>query len=210
MNHALRFLRRLALLLMPLNVAGCAAPFIVGGVVVPQAAVSPMMETGQEVYDSKSRVELKKTALTGDHAAETKLAESYCCHTGGPLDRVSVYDNEEATQWYCRAAHAGYVPAQMRLAEIYYGRPLHGFRSIEYFSAIFGDMPVDIPVALMWAKLAAQGDDGKADDSKALRLRDRIDRRASDEQRLRADGLLAEWKTAPCIWSEVVPQAKFK
>jgi hypothetical protein len=198
-------LRLLPLLAAPLFAAGCAAPFIVGGVAVPQAAVSPMMETGAEAYDSNSRVELKNKAATGDHEAEYKLAESYCCHAGGPLDHLSVYDNEEATQWYCRAAHAGYVPAQMRLAEIYYGRPVHGFRSIEYVSFILGDTPVDIPAALMWAKVAAQGGD-----SKAIRLRDRIDRKATAEQRERAGELLNEWATAPCLWSEVMPQVKFK
>jgi TPR repeat protein len=204
-RSALSLLRLLPLLGAPLFVAGCAAPFMLGGIALPQVAMSPMMETGQEAYEGKSRVELKKKAEAGDHEAEYKLAESYCCHTGGPLDRVSVYDNEEATQWFCRAAHADYVPAQMRLAEIYFGRPLHGLRSIQYISAFFGDMPEDIPVALMWARLAAQGDD-----KKAIRLRNRVDHRATPEQREHATALLAEWKIAPCLWYEVFPQAGFK
>jgi TPR repeat protein len=202
---ALSVLRLLPLLTASLSVAGCAAPFVIGGLAVPGAAVSPVMETGEEAYEGKSRIALEKKAATGDHEAEYNLAESFCCHAGGPLDRLSVYDNEEATRWYCRAAHADYVPAQMRLAEIYYGRPIHGFRSVQYVSAILGDMPVDIPVALMWANVAAQDDD-----KKAIRLRDRIDNKATPEQRERATTLLAEWSTAPCLWYEVLPQAKFK
>jgi TPR repeat protein len=202
---ALRVLRLLPLLAAPLVVAGCAAPFMIGGLAIPQMAISPMMETGSQAYEGNSRVELKKKAETGDHEAEYKLAETYCCRAGGPLDRISVYDNEQATQWYCSAAHAGHVLAQIRLAEIYYGRPIHGFRTIQYISEILGDPPVDMPVALMWASVAAQGDD-----KKAIRLHDRIDHNATPEERERASALLGEWQTAPCLWSEVIPQAKPK
>jgi TPR repeat protein len=206
MRHsAVDLLRLLPAFAATVLVSGCMAPLMMGGIAFPGVAVSPIMETGTQVYESKSRVALEKKAATGDLAAEYDLAESFCCHTGGPLDLISVYDNEAATQWFCRAAHADYVPAQMRLAEIYYGRPLHGFRTILYVSAILGDMPVDMPVALMWASRAARDAD-----TNAVRLRERIDKHASPEQRERAAVLLGDWSTAPCLWYEVIPQARFK
>jgi hypothetical protein len=189
--------------LLPLLLAACMAPVVIGGIAVYPSMVSPAIETAHEVHDSSEQEELKVKAASGDHEAEYALGESYCCHVGGPLDHVSVYDNEKATYWYCRAAREGYGPAQLRLAAIYSGHPIHGFRSVQYASAWFGDPGKNMQAALMWANVAAG-----SGETNATALRERIRDAATPEQRREAEELGAHWHTAPCVWSEVMPAAK--
>jgi TPR repeat protein len=132
-----------------------------------------------------------------------KLGDSYCCHGGGPMDSMSVYDNDKATYWYCRSAKQGYAPAQIRLANVYSGHPIHGLHVALRASALVGDVDTDLGVGLLWASVAAShGDeDGRA-------LRDKIAEQASDKERARAAELMKNWRNAPCQWGEVFPQAK--
>ena len=183
--------RRLQLtaLLLPLLLGGCLTPFIEGAT---------------EAYDHSLRdPPLRAAAAGGDPAAQYKLGNSYCCHGGGPLDAISIYDNEKATRWYCLAARQGYGPAQLRLARIYSGHPISGLRVTQHVSSAVGNPDTDIAVALMWADVAAAGGDN---DAKALR--DDLAAQAGEKQRARAALLGENWRTAPCQWTEVFVPGK--
>jgi TPR repeat protein len=183
--------------------AGCIAPVVVGGIAVPVSAISPAVETAHEVRDSSGQDSLKARAQSGDRVAQFKLGEAFCCHVGGPLDNVSVYDNNQATAWYCKSAHQGYAPAQLRLAEIYSGHPIHGFRLVQRASALLGDAKSDMSVALVWASVAAaQGD------KEGAKLRDDLKAQVTPAQQAKADDLIAHWRSAPCRWSEVFTAEK--
>ena len=137
--------------------------------------------------------------------AQYELGESYCCRSGGPLDKMSIYDNHEATHWYCRAAHKGYAPAQFRLARLYSGHPIHGMHIAFRVSTMLGNAETDLGVALLWSNLAANN--GVAD---ARPLRDEILVHATDRDRARATRLLQDWRAAPCEWAAVFPSARNK
>jgi TPR repeat protein len=163
---------------------------------------TPLIEGAQEGYDAVRREPLQAAAASGDPAAQYKLGDTYCCLGGGPMDKVSIYDNKKATYWYCEAARQDYGPAQMRLAQIYSGHPIHGLHVALRASALVGNAETDLGVALMWADVAA--DHGV---DKAAALRDTILAQATGEQRLRAGTLAKSWRTAPCRWADVVSQA---
>ena len=159
---------------------------------------TPLVEGAQEGYDGVRRDTLHQQALTGKPVAQYEYGDRWCCHGGGPMDKVSIYDNHKATEWYCRAAHQGYAPAQLRLAQIYSGHPIHGLHVALRASALIGDAGTDSGVALMWATLAAaHGDED------AVELRDKISAQATPTQRTRANTLRQNWRSAPCRWAEV-------
>ena len=163
---------------------------------------TPLIEGAQEGYDAARRDSLQAGAASGDPVAQYKLGDTYCCQGGGPMDKVSIYDNHKATQWYCRAAKQGYGPAQMRLARIYAGHPLRGLHVALRASALAGTTEMDRGVALMWASVAAgQGIDN------ATALRDEIMEQATGSERAKAAILVKHWRTAPCGWAEVFPTA---
>ena len=181
----------------------CAAPLVVvGGIAVP-TYISPAVETAHEVHDSSSQESLKAVANSGDRVAQYRLGDSFCCHVGGPLDSISVYDNNEATTWYCKSARQGYGPAQMRLAKLYSGHPIHGIRLVQRASALVGHAETDMTAALMWASVAAaQGD------KEGIELRDDLKAHATHAQLANAEALFTHWRSAPCRWSEVFPADK--
>jgi TPR repeat protein len=176
--------------------AALASTLLLGG------CYTPLIEGAQEGYDAVRRDSLRGDAESGDLAAQYKLGDTYCCRGGGPLDIVSVYDNHKATYWYCRAARRGYWPAQLRLAQVYSGHPIHGLHIALRASALVGTAEMDRGVALMWANLAANQ---RVDD--AIALRDEIMVQATDGERASAAALTKHWRTAPCGWDEVFPSA---
>ena len=180
--------------------AACMAPVIIGGIAVPAYVSTPAMETAQQMGDASNRSALKEKAEAGDRIAQYKLGESFCCRGGGPLDRISVYDNDAATAWYCKSALQDHVPAQLRLAKIYSGHPLSGIRMVQRASALAGNAESDLAVALLWASVAAAHGDAAA-----VQMRDDIKAQATPEQRAKAEALFADWHAAPCRWSDVFP-----
>ncbi len=163
---------------------------------------TPLIEGAQEGYDAIRRDPLQAEAAAGDPAAQYKLGDTYCCHGGGPMDKVSIYDNHKATYWYCRAAQQGYGPAQMRLASVYSGHPIHGLHIALRASALVGPPETDLGVALLWASVAANHEVADAN-----ALRGEIMAQATANDRSRASTLLKNWRTAPCRWAEVFPMA---
>ena len=177
-------------------VAILAPTLLIGG------CYTPLIEGAQEGYDAVRRDPLQTEAASNDPAAQYKLGDTYCCHGGGPMDKVSIYDNHKATYWYCKAARQGYGPAQLRLAQVYSGHPIHGLHIALRASAIVGTAETDRGVALMWASVAS---DQGVDDATALR--DEIMQHASDKERAGAVKLKQHWRAAPCQWAEVFPSA---
>jgi hypothetical protein len=178
----------LAILALPLLLDGC---------------YTPLIEGAQQGYDVVRRDSLQAETVSGDPVAQYKLGDTYCCHGGGPMDNLSVYDNHKATFWYCQAARQGYGPAQLRLAQVYSGHPIHGIHLALRVSALVGTAETDLGVALMWASVAANSG---IDD--AIALRDEITDKATGKERAKASTLMKNWQTASCQWAEVFPLAK--
>jgi len=177
-----------AVLALPLLLNGC---------------YTPLIEGAQEGYDAIRRNPLQADAASGDPVAEYELGDSYCCSGGGPMDKVSIYDNHKATYWYCQSARQGYGPAQLRLARVYSGHPIHGLHIALRASALVGTAETDFGVALMWANVAAH--QGVED---AIALRDEIMKQATGKDRAKGSRLMKHWRTAPCRWAEVFPSAR--
>jgi TPR repeat protein len=177
----------LAILASPLLLEGCYAP---------------LMEGAGQGYDVVRRDSLQAETASGDPVAQYKLGETYCCQGGGPMDKVSVYDNNKATYWYCQSARQNYGPAQLRLAQLYSGDPVHGINIAQRASALVGTPETNLGVALMWASVAAShGVEG------AIALRDKLTEQATDKERARASALMKNWRAAPCRWADVIPSA---
>lgn len=160
---------------------------------------APVVEGGHEAYDAGRRSSLEPRANAGDPVAQYQLGSTYCCETGGPVQRTaSVYDNNKATEWLCKSAFQGYGPAQYKLARIYSGRTIEGVRLMKRAGALVGKTQTDLPVALMWATLAAQNNvDG------AAALRDELRADVTPGEAQRSQQLLNDWHAAPCVWREV-------
>jgi hypothetical protein len=164
---------------------------------------TPLLEGAGQAYDASRRPSLHADATVGDPVAEYELGNTYCCQGGGPMDKVSVYDNEKATHWYCQAARRGHGPAQLRLARIYSGHAIQGLNVVLRASALVDTPEIDFGVALTWANIAVKN--GVED---AIPLREEIIKKATSKERSKARTLMNEPRTAPCQWAEVFPRAK--
>lgn len=168
---------------------------------------TPLIEGAQQGYDASRRESLKTEAASDDPVDEYNLGNNYCCQGGGPMDDMTVYDNNKATHWYCKAARQGYGPAQLQLARLYSGHAIRGLHVALRASALVDTPETDFSVALMWASLAAKNKrEGDVDD--ATELRNKITQKATSKERARAATLMKGWRNAPCEWAEVFPQSK--
>lgn len=170
---------------------------------------TPVIEGAQEGYDAPKQGSLKTDSASSsdDPVAQYKLGNTYCCQGGGPMDDLSIYDNNKATHWYCKAARHGYGPAQLQLARLYSGHAIRGLHAALRASALVGTTETDLSVALMWASLAANNNgDGDVDD--ATELRNEITEKVTSKESTRAAILMKNWRTARCQWAEVFPLAK--
>lgn len=170
---------------------------------------TPMIEGAQQGYDASQRGALKTEAASNIPVDEYNLGNNYCCQGGGPMDGLTIYDNNKATHWYCKAARHGYGPAQLQLARLYSGHAIRGLHVALRASALMDDAETNLSVALMWASIAAKNT-GKGDIDDATELRNKITQKATSKQRARAITLMKDWRTAPCEWAEVITQNKNK
>jgi hypothetical protein len=169
---------------------------------------APIIEGGQQGYDAVKREPLKtEVTESDDPVAQYELGNTYCCQGGGPLNDLSIYDNNKATLWYCKAARHGYGPAQLQLARLYSGHAIRGLHVMLRASSLAGTAETDLGVALMWASLAANNK-GEGDVEDATELRNEITDKATNKERARASLLKKEWRTAGCQWEEVFPPSK--
>ena len=169
---------------------------------------APLIEGAQQGYDATKRASIKTAdASPIDPVAQYKLGNTYCCKGGGPLNDLSIYDNNKATYWYCKSARQGYGPAQLQLARLYSGHAIRGVHVVLRASALIGDAETDFSSALMWANLAADNK-GEGDVDDATELRKEIVDKSTDEERARAATLLKRWHTAACEWAEVISPNK--
>ena len=168
---------------------------------------APVIEGAQQGYDATRRAMLKHHDETSSPAEEFKLGNTYCCKGGGPLNDLSIYDNDKATYWYCKSARQGYAPAQLQLARLYSGYAIRGVHIVLRASALVGTAETDLSTALMWAEIAAKNRGvGDADD--ARELRDEISKKVTDQERVISINLKVNWKTTPCEWDEVIIKEK--
>jgi TPR repeat protein len=169
---------------------------------------TPVIEGAQQGYDASRRESLKtEAAFSDDPVADYDLGNNYCCKGGGPMDDLTIYDNNKATHWYCKAARQGYGPAQLQLARIYSGHAIRGLHVALRASALVDTAETDLGVALMWASLAAKNK-GEGDIDDATELRTEITQKATKKERSRAAALMKSWRSAPCEWAEVFPSSK--
>jgi hypothetical protein len=176
---------------------------VIAPAILLDGCYAPLIEGAQEGYDAIRRDSLQAETSSGNPVDMYKLGDTYCCHGGGPMDQVSIYDNNKATYWYCRAARQGYGPAQLRLAQIYSGHPIHGLHITLRASALVGAATTDIGTALMWATIAAD-----RDVEAATAIREQTLAIATEKQRAKGATLMKNWRTAPCSWAEVFPPGR--
>lgn len=170
---------------------------------------APVIEGAQQGYDATRRASIKTAdASPNDPFAQYKLGNTYCCKGGGPLNDLSIYDNNKATYWYCKSARQGYAPAQLQLARLYSGHAIRGIHIVLRASALVATAETNFSSALMWASLAANNNDGESDVDDAVELRKEIVDKATDEEREKSARIIKNWKTAACQWNEVVPLSK--
>ena len=181
----------LATLSLPLLLSGC---------------YTPLIEGAQQGYDASKREVLKTDGETNDPIVQYQLGNTYCCQGGGPLNDLSIYDNNKATYWYCKAAQQGYGPAQLQLARLYSGHAIRGLHVVLRASALVGTTETDFSIALMWASLAANNK-GDGDINDATELRDEIRTKATSKESAKTDLLIKNWRSAGCHWLEVFPLA---
>lgn len=175
-------------MLLLLSISGCFAP---------------MVEGVQQGYDASRRSPLKSAVTESDNpVSQYKLGNTYCCKGGGPMDELTIYDNNKATYWYCKSARHGYGPAQLQLARLYSGHAIRGLHIALRASALIGRAETDFSVALMWANLAAKN---KVDVDNAAALLDDILAKASTDEVADSAMLMKNWRTAKCLWTEVFP-----
>ncbi len=168
---------------------------------------TPLIEGAQQGYDASQRGSLKTEAESKDPVDEYNLGNNYCCQGGGPMDDMTVYDNNKATYWYCKAARQGSGPAQLQLARLYSGHAIRGLHVALRASALVDTPETDFSIALVWASLAAKNK-GEGDIDDATELQNKITQKATSKERARAATLMKSWRTAPCEWTEVFPQSK--
>jgi hypothetical protein len=182
----------LMMLAMPLLLDGC---------------YTPVIEGAQQGYDASRRGSLKTEAESDNPIDQYNLGNNYCCQGGGPMDDLTIYDNNKATHWYCESARQGYGPAQLQLARLYSGHAIRGLHVALRASALVGNAETDLGVALMWASLAANNK-GEGDIDDAIELRNEITGKATSEERAKAAVLRKNWRTTSCQWAEVFPSDK--
>jgi TPR repeat protein len=170
--------------------------------------LAPVIEGTQQGYDATRRVMLKHGATPTDPVEQYKLGNTYCCKGGGPLNDLSIYDNENATLWYCQSARQGFAPAQLQLARLYSGHAIRGVHVVLRASALVGNADTDFSTALMWASKAAENKDGEGDIDDAIELRKEIADKVTDEELAKTARLMKNWQAAACQWHEVIPPIK--
>lgn len=175
-----------------------ATPLLFGG------CYAPMIEGAQQGYDATKRVQFKNEIKTDDPEKQYQLGNTYCCKGSGPLKDLSIYDNNKATYWYCKAARQGYGPAQIQLAKLYFGHAIRGLHVFLRASSAIGDPDTDLSLALMWAKRASLNKHD-VDIEDALELRNEITKKVTEQELAKTEVLLSNWQNVACEWSEVFP-----
>ncbi|MCA8900351.1 MAG: sel1 repeat family protein [Hyphomonas sp.] len=133
---------------------------------------------------------LEADAQAGDPLAQYELGLSHCCMGPG-------FSTQTATEWLCRSAHQGHVPAQYELGRIYAGEvsrtPAPGQKVIRAVTA-----KSDPVTSLVWFRLAAEGGDSKA----ASRVAD-VESGLSASEIADADARMTDWAAMPCEYNAV-------
>ncbi|MCB1490571.1 MAG: sel1 repeat family protein [Rhodobiaceae bacterium] len=135
-----------------------------------------------------SLADLQAMARAGDPVAQTALGDRTCCSGRGR-------SYAEATKWYCEAATLGHADAYYRLGQVYSGR---AGRTLLGSSRQLRLTPArrDNGLAFFYFSQAARlGSPGAQEEADSLKL--------DAEDRLSADGYMAEPSAAPCLYDDV-------
>ncbi len=160
--------------------------------------IGAALEGANMTKDEVVRASNKEAAQSGDAEAQYKVGNSYCC---APGDGGAVYDNQKATEWFCRAAYQDHAASQWELGKIYSGDLVDGVRIIRRAATMVagaGKDRTNRSLSLMWFELAAQNGNERAP-KEASRLREDM----SVAEIAESDLLLENWREAPCEWDDV-------
>lgn len=84
-----------------------------------------------------------EAATAGDPEAQYAVGVARCC-------------DEEAIEWFCRAAHQGESVAMLRLGQIYLGDTANGFGVVARIVSLGDSDLLDRPQAYYWFQKAAE------------------------------------------------------
>lgn len=172
--------------------------FVLGCALGLAGCIGAALEGANMTKDEVVRANNKEAARAGDVEAQYKVGNSYCC---APGDGGAVYDNQKATEWFCRAAYQDHAASQLELGKIYSGDLVDGVRIIRRAATMVagaGKDRTNRSLSLMWFELAAQNGNERAP-KEATRLREDMSEAEISDSAM----LLENWKETPCEWDDV-------
>ncbi|MEP2828552.1 hypothetical protein [Parvibaculum sp.] len=174
--------RIVALGLAAMMLSGCAAAAIQGAT---------------RASDNARILANEDAAAAGDAEAQMKMGDAHCCTIAGS---AGVFNNQKATEWYCKAARQNEPRAFYELGRIYSGDLVRGINGPAKIGAMLTEQRENKPLALMWFNLAAAaGQDDAADEAEDLR------EDMSAPEILQSSLRQKNWQGQACEWNEVYP-----
>ncbi len=177
--------RIIALCLTAMMLSGCAAAAIQGAT---------------RASDNAKILANEDAAAAGDVEAQMKMADAHCCTIAGS---AGVFNNQKATEWYCKAERQNEPRAFYELGRIYSGDLVRGINGPAKAAAMLTEQPENKPLALMWFNLAAAaGYEDAADEAEDLR------EDMTAPEILQANLRQKNWSAQACEWNDVYPGRK--
>lgn len=156
-----------------------------------------VMQGATRASDNARIMANEDAAARGDVEAQMKMGDSHCCTIAGS---AGVFNNQKATEWYCKAAKQGEPRAFYELGRIYSGDLVRGMNAPAKAAAMLTTQRENKPLALMWYNLAV--DKGYSDAIGEIGdLRDDM----SEPEILQARLAKRDWQNQPCEWNQVYP-----
>ncbi|MEP0707929.1 MAG: hypothetical protein ABJL17_14960 [Parvibaculum sp.] len=170
------------MLVLAASLSGCAAAAIQG---VTRASDNAKIMANEDA------------AAAGDVEAQMKMGDAHCCTIAGS---AGVFNNQKATEWYCKAAQQNEPRAFYELGRIYSGDLVRGLNGPAKAAALLTEQRENKPLALMWFNLAARaGHDDAADEAADLR------EDMTAPEILQASLREKNWTAQACEWNSVYP-----
>lgn len=170
------------MLVLAASLSGCAAAAIQG---VTRASDNAKIMANEDA------------AAAGDVEAQMKMGDAHCCTIAGS---AGVFNNQKATEWYCKAAQQNEPRAWYELGRIYSGDLVRGINGPAKVGAMLTEQRENKPLALMWFNLAARaGHDDAADEAADLR------EDMTAPEILQASLREKNWTAQACEWNSVYP-----
>ncbi|MFN4353861.1 hypothetical protein [Parvibaculum sp.] len=139
-------------------------------------------------------------AARGDVGAQMKMGDSHCCTIAGS---AGVFNNQKATEWYCKAAKQGEPRAFYELGRIYSGDLVRGMNAPAKAAAMLTTQRENKPLALMWFNLAVDKNYPDAIDEIG-----NLRKEMTEPEILQARLAKQDWQNQPCEWNQAYPDNK--